>query len=79
MIDGEDDDLAQILQPVVDVLINLDALSSEEIAANVVAALEGEKMLVFAMEWQRRAVTNVVRRTLDSALEGVKGHADHDS
>lgn len=78
LIDGECDEFALTLQPVVDVLQAVEKLSTSEMASRIVAKLENEKMIEFTMAWQRREVTKVVRQVLDAELKGVFG-ADHDS
>ena len=77
LIDGESDDLALILQPVVDVLTAVDELSTQEMAEAIVTALLQHDMVVVRSPVARTSVT--VKKVLDGFLAKVKGHANHDS
>jgi len=69
LIDGEQDDLALTLQPIVNVLQAVDRLSTAEMASRIVAALSAAKLISPTNTCSQLAV---VQQTLDAGFQGIK-------
>jgi len=72
LIDGEQDDLALTLQPIVNVLQAVDRLSTAEMASRIVAALSDAKLISPTDNRLCAFVEAVVQQTLDAGFQGIK-------